>query len=419
MKRFNFSLQDLHAMARTKIKNDRASRQRKTSGEMRPDINGSPGMCFSYEGKPVQPFSGGTINTHYFLFFLMFIVFLGCFTMIRPYIHTILLAMILSFVMGPVHRRIEKLLGGRKNCAAALSCLILSIAVILPLFFMLFSLIQQGVSSFNAMNDFISAGKVETLLTHPLVVKFTRVIRHITPDIKRLIPDLASIQLDKLVMDTSTSLGKKLLNQGGNVVGNIGSLIASFGLMIFTFFFMVRDETKMLDRLLHLIPLSASQETRIIEKIKDVTKSALLGTLITALAQGFAGGLAFLVCGLPALFWGMVMAFASLIPLVGTALIWIPACLYLLISGSTWLALFLAVWSIFVVGGIDNFLRPLFMQGGSNMNTMMIFFSILGGINTFGLIGLLYGPLIFGLALVLLYIYNMEFKDFLSGQDKI
>ncbi len=153
------------------------------------------------------------------------------------------------------------------------------------------------------------------------------------------------------------------------------------------------------------------------EKIKDVAKSALLGTFVTAIAQGAAGGIAFAICGLPGLFWGMVMAFASLIPMVGTALIWIPATLYLVISGSIKQAVFMVVWCIVVVGGLDNFVRPLFMQGGADMNTLLIFFAILGGINCFGLIGLLYGPLIFGLAMVLLYIYNMEFDEFLTRQD--
>lgn len=361
--------------------------------------------------------SGDNINTHYVLFFLMICVFAGCFTLIRPYIHTILLALILAFVMKPVHERIESRLGGRKNTAAAMSCLLLTTVVVLPLFFMLFSLISQAVTSFNAMSEFIASGKAESLLSHPLAVKLTDIARHIMPDIKRAIPDLANVRFDKLIMNTSASLGKNLLNQSGHIAGNIGSLIANFFLMIFTFFFIVRDEDHMLDKLLHLVPLTDSQERQIINKIKDVAKSALLGTFVTALAQGFAGGLAFFICGLPALFWGMVMAFASLIPMVGTALIWVPACLYLLFSGSPWLALFLLIWCIVVVGGIDNFVRPLFMKGGSDMHTLLIFFSILGGINTFGLMGLLYGPLLFGLAIVLLYIYNMEFKDFLTGQD--
>lgn len=111
------------------------------------------------------------------------------------------------------------------------------------------------------------------------------------------------------------------------------------------------------------------------------------------------------------------MGFASFIPVVGTALIWIPAAIYLFLTGDTTWAIFLTVWSVIIVGSIDNLLRPLLMQGSAGMNTLMIFFSLLGGLHLFGLIGLIYGPLIFAVTMVLFNIYEEEFKDFLNQQD--
>jgi predicted PurR-regulated permease PerM len=270
------------------------------------------------------------------------------------------------------------------------------------------------------MYDWIADEKYKTLLEHPLTVKLYAWVNAQLPDVRKIFPDLnlTDLKIDKLVLDTTSKLGKTLLNQGGQLVGNIGSFIGKFCLMIFTIFFLIRDESRILNRVLHLVPMSRTQEMQIILKIKEIAKSALLGTFVTALAQGLAGGIAFYICGLPGLFWGMVMAFASLIPMVGTALVWVPAAVYLVLSGSPWLSLFLVIWCIIIVGGIDNFLRPLFMQNGSEMNTLLIFFSILGGIGSFGLLGLLYGPLLFGLALVLLYIYDIEFKSFLSDLDR-
>ncbi|MFA5904994.1 MAG: AI-2E family transporter, partial [Desulfobacula sp.] len=354
------------------------------------------------------------------LFSLMGIVFFGCFSIIQPYIHTILLATILSFVASPVHRWIETRFNNRKNLSALVSCLLLTIVVVIPMVILLFSLIQQGVSTFNAMYDWIAAGKYKIIMEHPLTISLYTWLNNQLPDIQKIFPDLnlTDFKIDKLVMETTAKMGKMLLNQGGHVVGNIGSFIGKFCLMIFTFFFLIRDEARILNRILHLAPLSRRQEMQIINKIKEIAKSALLGTFVTALAQGVAGGIAFYICGLPGLFWGMVMAFASLIPMVGTALIWVPAALYLVVSGSLWLSFFLVLWCTIVVGGIDNFVRPLFMQNGSEMNTLLIFFSILGGINSFGLLGLLYGPLLFGLALVLLYIYSIEFKTFLTELDQ-
>ena len=381
--------------------------------ETAPDLSLTP----NNETSDIKP--GMKLNSTYFLFFLLVIVFIGCYKIISPYIHTIMMAVILSIIFTPIHNRIEKLTKGRQNLAAFLSCFIVTVVVVIPILFMLLAVIQQGTNSFSSIYKWIEAGKYSSVIDHPVIATLSSWVNAYLPDIKKLYPDLdiKNIQIDKILLKFTASTGKTLLNQGGHIAGNITSLTGKFFLMIFTFYFFIRDEKKIFNYILHLIPLESSQEEQIMTKIKDVAKSALLGTFVTALAQGAAGGIAFAICGLPGLFWGLAMAFASLIPMIGTALIWIPATLYLLITGSEKSALFMAVWCVVVVGGLDNFVRPLFMQGGANMNTLLIFFAILGGINCFGLIGLLYGPLIFGLAMVLLYIYNMEFEEFLTRQD--
>jgi predicted PurR-regulated permease PerM len=167
-----------------------------------------------------------------------------------------------------------------------------------------------------------------------------------------------------------------------------------------------------------VLPLSRSQEDKLLDEIEKVSKSAVMGSFLTALAQGFAGGIGMLIVGFPALFWGTVMGFASFIPVVGTALIWLPAAAYLFITGDTGWGIFLTIWSIAVVGSIDNLLRPFLMQGSAGMNTLLIFFSLLGGLHSFGLMGLIYGPLIFAITIVLFNIYEEEFQNFLSQQDK-
>lgn len=187
--------------------------------------------------------------------------------------------------------------------------------------------------------------------------------------------------------------------------------------MLFVLFFLLRDHDKLISTLRHILPFSRSQEDKLLSEIEAVSKSAVLGSFLTALAQGLAGGIAMWMAGFPGLFWGTMMGFASFIPVVGTALIWVPATLYLFLIGDTAWAIFLLVWCIAVVGSIDNILRPLLMQGSGGMNTMMIFFSLLGGLQLFGLIGLIYGPLVFAITIVLFNIYEEEFKHFLTKQD--
>jgi predicted PurR-regulated permease PerM len=147
-----------------------------------------------------------------------------------------------------------------------------------------------------------------------------------------------------------------------------------------------------------------------------VSRSAILGTLGTAAAQGTAAAIGMTLVGLPGLFWGAILAFTSLIPFVGTALVWVPTVGFLLATGHPGKAAFFAAWSILIVGSIDNFLRPILMKGEGGISTLWMFFAVLGGLNLFGLPGLIYGPLIFGLCAVLLLLYRDEFADALAKQ---
>lgn len=363
----------------------------------------------------------GAQRSDYFLIGLLILVLAACYHVISPYIHPIVIAAILASILTPLHQRLERLLRGRKNLAAGLSCLFLTLVVVLPLLVMVLTVIQQGIHSFKAISLWVETVRMQDVVDHPVVVQLLEWVNRVMPDVKKVFPDidLKNIQLDKMLLTATTATGKLLIDQGGQLAGNITAIVGKFFLMLFCFFFFVRDEKKIVDYVLHLVPLSSEQEHRIILKIKTVAKSALLGTFVTALAQGAAGAFAFWIAGLPGIFWGMVMAFASLIPVVGTSLVWIPATVFLFITGQWGYGLFMAIWCAVVVGALDNLVRPLFMQGSADMSTLMIFFAILGGLHAFGLAGLLYGPLLFGVAMVLLYIYEVEYTDFLMRQDGI
>ncbi|MBN1355985.1 AI-2E family transporter [bacterium] len=349
---------------------------------------------------------------HGVLLLLLFTALYFVFRIIQPYLNAIILAVILATVTYPVHNQIEKHLKNRRNLAALISCVLLVLILVIPVILITSALIQQGIQSFNAIQGWLAAGNLEELLKQPPVRKVVTFAVDNLPGLNQ-----SQLRFDQDLVRMSSGVGKFLLDQGGFIVGNVTAFIGKFFLMIFVFFFMVRDGESILNGLLHLLPLSGSQESQIIDKIKSVSQSALLGTLVTAAAQGVAGGIAFWICGLPGLFWGTMIAFASLIPVVGTALIWVPAAGYLFLSAHWGYGVFMLAWSIGVVGSIDNFLRPVFMKGSAGMSPVLILFAILGGINLFGLIGILYGPLIFGIALVLIYIYQLEFEEYLKAQD--
>ncbi|MFO7748961.1 MAG: AI-2E family transporter [Desulfobacteraceae bacterium] len=354
---------------------------------------------------------------NYFLFALIFASLFLCYTMMKSYLDPVIMAFIISGLVHPLYQWTEKKCRGRKNLAASILCFFLVFVIMVPLLLVFSSVIKQGIDSFYAINQWVSAGNLEKITNLPvfdMVLEFGQ--RHLPASVLQA-DLLKEFNLYSLIREFSAKSGNFLVQQGGNILGSVTSVIIDFFLMVFVFFFVVQNQEALFDYVFHLIPLSARQEAILVQRVKEVAKSALFGTLVAAAAQGFAGGIAFVLCGLPGFFWGVIMGFASLVPMVGTALVWIPAALYLSASGSWKSALFLVSWSILVVGMIDNIVRPLFMTGSAGMSTVLIFFSIIGGLSCFGLMGLLYGPLIFGITIVLFYIYELEFHTFLNQQD--
>ncbi len=352
---------------------------------------------------------------HYFLFLFIGIAFIFCFKMMNIYLDAIIFAIIFAILMNPVYELILKRCRNSRAIAAGISCLLLILVIVVPLSFMGILIIQQGIESISAINQWIQQGNIEKLITMPILSKIIAMIKE---QMAGTGIDLSQFDFKSILLTASSHTGKFLVNQGGALFGNVSSIIGKFGIMLFVFFFMIQDQKKNGDIILHLMPLSSKHESMLASRLSGIAKSAFLGTLLTAAAHGAAGGIALAICGIPGFFWGTVMAFASLIPLVGTAFVWVPAAVYLFLSGVVGYGVFLVVWSLVVVGMIDNLLRPMFMKGSADMGTLLIFLSIIGGINYFGLTGLLYGPLIFGVTLVLLTIYELEFKPFLDQQDK-
>ena len=352
-------------------------------------------------------------SRHWMLIAALALATYASYQLIQPYIGPIVMAFIISLLYYPLHCRMTNWMPRSPNMSAVLSCTLLTFMIMIPLLVVFSSIIHQGTTFSKESYTWLTQGGVETVLSHPYVVKLFALIEKYSP-----FEPLNTQAVIQKVATMASKFGAQLLNVSAKILGDATNFLINFMLMLFVLFFLLRDHDRIVAAIRHVLPLSRSQEDAVLDEVEQVAKSAVLGSLLTALAQGFAGGFAMWLSGFPGLFWGSMMAFASLIPVVGTALIWLPASLYLLLIGQWEWALFLAGWGAIVVGSIDNFLRPLLMQGSSGMSTLLIFFSIIGGLHVFGLIGLIYGPIIFAVTLVLFKLYEVEFQDFLSHQDQ-
>ncbi len=344
-----------------------------------------------------------------FLLVLLFFSLYLAYCIIQPFLHTVIFSVLLASLFSPMQEKLERLLGGRKSLAALVVVAVITFAIAIPFFFFVSQIVTQGIQSVGEVTEWIRAGNLQKVAAHPVVVQATDWVKTRFHFI-----DFSQIDIEKHLLNLSKNLGQFLINRGAGLLGNAATLISRFFILIFITFYLVRDGREMVQTIKYLSPLREEQEDRILQKIRVVAKSSIMGSFLTALSQGLVGGIGLVLVGIPGLFWGTVMAFTSFIPVVGTALVWVPAVGYLLLLGKVKSALFLAGWCIVLVGSIDNFLRPFFMRGQAEMSTFYIFLAILGGVQFFGLVGIVYGPLILAFAMVMLYIYQVEYRDLLE-----
>jgi len=354
------------------------------------------------------------------LFVMLALGLFGSYLLIRPFMGPIVIALFLGVIFRPMHNRLVAFFRGKRSIAAGVSVIVIFFVVVIPAFLFLAALAQQGITIFNQIQNWISAGNLEkilesnslhNLLDHPRLAPVRDLIglqesQSETLDIEGRIIELSS--------SVAESLGALLLP----LLSKTGTLIMHFFIMLFIMFYVFRDGNTMLEYFLDVLPLYHSHEKLLVTRIRFIVRAVLLGMVLTAAVQALVAMIGFKIVGIPALFWGVMLGVSSFIPVVGTGLIWVPIFLYLLLMSKYWSALFILIWCGIGVGSIDNFLRPYLMQGNSGMSTLIIFFALLGGLQLFGPIGLLYGPMILGLLAVMLYIYRLQHSRTLAQLDR-
>ena len=356
-----------------------------------------------------QP-EGRKLFLWFFLALLLFSLWL-LYTLLQPFLHSIILACVFTAISYPFHKRCLRLTGGRRMPAALLALLVIIILVIVPICIFVAGLIPQASESIAAVNRWLAGAHLgETLSTH--IQPLLDLLHEHFPWIDISLNDIRSS-----ILAISRNAGQYVLGSATSILGNTLMFFAHALLILLFMFFLFIEGESMLRRINYLFPMKPRQTAVIIESLRRMSRAVLVGGFCVAALQGIAGGIGFAIVGIPALFWGTVMVFAALVPVVGTGLIWVPAVIVLLIMNEWGHAIFLSIWCGIGVTSIDSILRPLLMRDGANVSVLFIFISILGGVNVFGMLGLLYGPMILGLVAVMLNIYAEEYHDILKGRS--
>jgi predicted PurR-regulated permease PerM len=325
-----------------------------------------------------------------------------CFRILQPFLMPIFVALILSTLLAPVYSVLEKKLHGRRSLAALLVCLALAGIILVPLVFLSVSLANEANDAYQRLKDPETLNAIQSWL-EPGGSVLTRIQGWLPASIK-----LDNLQLSSRLGAQAQQIGVAVLAVATTFATGIFNVLIDYFMMSIVLFFLLRDFEYFASSARLISPLSEQQEGLFVERFRAVTRATVLGNLATALTQGALSGLIFLILGLPSpVLWGALTALLSLVPLVGTALIWVPWSIYLFATGSPVKAVVFLVVQIVVVGGVDNILRPMLIEGSVKMHTLLVFFSILGGIGYFGILGMFFGPLIFAIAVTLLEFYVM------------
>jgi predicted PurR-regulated permease PerM len=231
------------------------------------------------------------------------------------------------------------------------------------------------------------------------------------------------------ILESSTQIASKIGELAGKAGGFLirslsaatagtAAFLLSLFVMLYAMFFFLKDGPAIRDKVLHYMPLPEHTKLQLLDKGLSVTRATIKGTLVIGVVQGLLGGLAFAVVGIQgSAFWGAVMAVSSVIPGVGTALVWFPAVVYLLVMGQIGYGIGLAAWCAGVVGTVDNILRPGLVGKDTQIPDLLILVSMLGGLAAFGAVGLIIGPLIAALFVTVWEIFGVTFGDVLSEAE--
>jgi predicted PurR-regulated permease PerM len=344
-----------------------------------------------------------------FFFLIAALVIWGTALIVEPYVISILVAAVLVTFTYPWYEKIRGLVGGRENLASILTLLLLTVVVIVPAFLLSMALVRQATQLFEVFQGADVRRAIEELRLDARVSEALAMVPGI---------DAMEIDLGGVLYGALKGIPGWVAAQGGNIVGGLLSGVMRFFLALVAAFYLFVDGKKLIDNLMDLSPFPREYDQRILSKIKGVINANFVGQGLTSLAQGVATGVGLAIVGIPgALFWGAVAAVLSLIPLVGAAVVWVPAVGYLFWTGGIgWKAIFLLAWGAGVVSTIDNLVRPLAMKSGAEMPGVVLLFAILGGMSAFGFFGILLGPLVIALLVSILGIYRELFRDSLKPQ---
>jgi len=323
------------------------------------------------------------------------------------FISAMILALLIVSVFYPLYSRLKNRLRGGDRWASLLMTLFVFLVLVIPVGGFVGSLSNEALDFYDTSRSSLSLNNIQQALEGDSI--WARMVRK-TGELAGV--EFSIESLEQLSTSMGKGLGLYLSRQLGSVASNLFSFLIHFFLMIFTVYYLFRDGRRIKHYIGELLPFPAKQQELVVNKFREMASAVVVGNGLNGVIQGILGGFGFSLFGLGSpVLWGTVIGFMAFLPIIGATVVYLPVTVILLIQGNMGIALgylaYNAAYSIIM----EYFFKPKMIGKGMKMNSLLILIGILGGMKLFGILGIIYGPLIITVFLTLAEIYRMEYKE--------
>jgi len=344
-----------------------------------------------------------------FFYTLLVVILYGAFLILTPFLTAIAWAVILAILVYPLYLWLLGMMRGRATLAALTVIAMIILIVIAPGIELVRFLTEEAILLVQSVRSLMDEDGKQGWLAKPwvqVVVGWWDLVAFYLTGFN------ININWKELLVQGAQNSSKFLVERVTGIAQNVLLFTVNVLIALITLFFLLRDGKEFFSRLQRLLPMDQEHQQRLFKNIVDAVLAVVHGSLVVGMVQGLLAGLAYHFLGVPfAVLWGVVTGFAALLPVGGSTLVSIPATLYLFLQGETLRAIVLLVWSLGIVGSVDNILKPLIIGNRLGLPVLFLFFGILGGLALFGALGIVLGPVIFALLRALLDLYSREYRQ--------
>lgn len=352
----------------------------------------------------------------YFLLGLLILLLIALFLFISPFVGTLIIASVIVTGVYPIHKLFNKKLHIPSVFSALISLIFVVLVILTPLMLVFFLAANEASEAYNLISEKINilnqsdASFLPSLLQKGVFQKVMDVVSNYAP--------ISTSDLISASKDIVGKISSILLGQTTNILKNLSVFIIHMVVFLLATFYFLKDGDRLVAYVKGLMPLPEKYRSELLKKLSHLSYGIIYGVFGAAIVQGALVGLGLALVGIKtAAFWGAMAAVFSPLPYIGTAVIWVPVVIALMVGGHWVGALFLLGWGITIVGMADNLVKPYIIGSSNSLHPLAVMLVLLGGAFSFGIKGLIFGPFVLTLALSFLHIYKLEYKSLLAKQD--